>query len=156
MKRAAVLSKTRAHTLWDAWRQRLLLSRLRRIPPEWRPTPNRGIQHGDHVLGPVLPGGNNIPLESVGGPSAATIKENQTAERGQPLERLGTSWVLPEHVDMTSEAVAVQQVNRAVTNDLIGDISIAHGDVAGLGTLHVGGQSVSISKKCHWMQNAIG
>jgi len=37
---------------------------------------------------------------------------------------------------MTPEAIAIEKIEGAVANDLIGDIRVTHGDISGLGSFH--------------------
>jgi hypothetical protein len=39
---------------------------------------------------------------------------------------------------MAPEAIAIEKIEGAVANDLIGDVRITHGDISGLGGLHDG------------------
>jgi hypothetical protein len=39
---------------------------------------------------------------------------------------------------MAPEAIAIEKIEGAVANDLIGDVRVTHGDISGLGRLHDG------------------
>src|ERR1700675_1748851 len=68
----------------------------------------------------------------------------QPAEQREPNQLLiGPLPTFPKKFDVAAEAIAKQDVDRSVADDLVGDIGVAHGDVSGLGSLHTWLQSVS-------------
>jgi len=44
---------------------------------------------------------------------------------------------LPRDLDVAPEAEAIEEIERTVTNDLVGDVGVTHSDVSGLGCVHI-------------------
>jgi hypothetical protein len=104
-----------------------------------------GVEHGPYVLGPLLPGRDGIARYAIGSAGATAVKEEESAKGGKPLQELGGFGYVPKVVDVASESVAVQKVNRAVTDDLVSDVGGAHSNVSGRRNFHTGGQFDSLA-----------
>ena len=73
------------------------------------------------------------PATAVGQPGAALVEEDQARERGEPLEEARAARLLPVQLEVGDEPGHEDQVDRAVADDLVGDVDVAALRVAGLG-----------------------
>jgi hypothetical protein len=62
---------------------------------------------------------------------------------------LGHPRYLQKEFDVAAEAIAIEKIERAIAEDLVGHIGVADGDVACVGRIHCRRQSVSPPQLCH-------
>ena len=77
-----------------------------------------------------------VARESLGCASAATIEQDQSAERREsPIER-GLRTQLPLQIEVTKTMV-IDEIDRSVTDDLIRNLDVADGHISSLRTVTV-------------------
>jgi hypothetical protein len=94
------------------------------------------VEHGRQVLSPLLPGRKAPVQHATRGAASPSVEEDEPTERSQALVERGFRSHIPLQVEM-AEAVVEDEIERAVTKDLIGDLGIADGHVARLWRVHL-------------------
>jgi hypothetical protein len=90
---------------------------------------SRRVEDGLHVLGPLLGGGDGPAGDAVGGAGAATVEQDDPAERGQPLDEVLEARHRLQDLDVAPEPEEEEEVDRPVADDLVGHIGIPDRDV---------------------------
>jgi hypothetical protein len=83
--------------------------------------PSGGIHDGAHVVHSLLEGGEHVYRDSVREAGAPFVEQNQPAERGEAVEKMGEIGIFPGLFDMRNKARHVDEIERAVPDDLVGD-----------------------------------
>jgi hypothetical protein len=63
--------------------------------------------------------------------SAALVEQNEAAERSEPADERSVLRGLPGCLDVRHVARNPEQIERAIANDLIGDVNVIAPDVTG-------------------------
>ena len=71
--------------------------------------------------------------DRVGQARAATVEQDQAREAREPLEEGGDARLGPQVLDLLQLRRDVDEVDRAVADDLVGDVDVAGAGVACLG-----------------------
>ncbi len=82
----------------------------------------RSIKDERQILGPFFPGRNRATGESVRSSYTSPIEHDQPTERREALKKAGTRRILPAHIDVADLASHVDEIQRAVTDDLVRDL----------------------------------
>jgi hypothetical protein len=74
------------------------------------------------VLSPFFPSENDFRWKPVRHACTSTVEDDQSTERGQSFEEASAGRVFPPHVHIAHGARQVDDVKRAIAEDLIGDL----------------------------------
>ena len=88
------------------------------------------VEHGPHVVHPVLEIGEPAGGHGVGQAGAALVERDDLAERAHPFERVGVRRPLPAGVEV-AEPVGHEHERRPVARELVGDVDLARAGVTG-------------------------
>jgi hypothetical protein len=92
------------------------------------------VEHGSHVVHPLLERRQAIRRNGVGETGAALVEQDQPGEAREALEDVGVRRLVPHQVDVRDPARYVDQVERPFAHDLVGDVQVATLRVASLRT----------------------
>jgi len=84
------------------------------------------------VLAPVLPGWGRVAANRIRDTGAAAIERDEPADGAQTSHEPSNGWHIPGHVDVVAEAIGNDQIDRALTDDLIAHQRATDLDVVGL------------------------
>src|SRR6266550_4318210 len=90
------------------------------------------VEDGAHVVHPLLERRQPVGRNPVGHPCPALVEEDQSGERRQALEKARRLRLFPQELDVRDPAGDVDEVERPVADDLVGDVDIATLRVSGL------------------------
>jgi hypothetical protein len=94
------------------------------------------VEDCDHVYDLRIEVRERVERDGVGEACPSTIEVDQAAERREPAEEAGELGEVPDRLDMVHPRVDEQDVDRAVSHDLIRDVHVA--DLGEPGLLRVG------------------
>jgi hypothetical protein len=94
------------------------------------------VHDGAHVLHPDPERRRLVRLDPVAQTRPAFVEQDEAAEGGEPAEQVAVARVLALDLKVRHEARDVDEVQRAVADDLVGDADIAILGVADFGRLH--------------------
>src|SRR5207244_365755 len=89
-----------------------------------------GIEHRQHVV--YLLFQRWELCRSVGEPGSPHVKDDQSRERGEPIEESSKRRLFPLVLDVAERTREKDQVDRPATDRLVGDVDIAATGVSGL------------------------
>ena len=92
-----------------------------------------GIEHAQDILDRVLEGRQLMPWEPVGHAHTAPVDRDEARPTGEPLQERGGLRELPHHLDVGDVPLDVDEVDRAVPDDAVGDRDVAVPRVLGAG-----------------------
>ena len=96
-----------------------------------------GIHHGPDVVDPILEREGLLPGWPVRHPGAAAVEGDQPRHRREPTQERPVVREVPPDVHVRDPSGHVDEVERTVTDHLVGDVDAVGGPhVAGLGSRH--------------------
>ena len=84
-----------------------------------------GIEHAEDILDRVLEGRQLMPWEPVRHAHTAPVDRDEARPSGQPVQERGSLWALPHHLDVGDVPLDVDEIDRAVPDDAVGDRDVA-------------------------------
>jgi hypothetical protein len=78
-----------------------------------------GVHHSTNVIALELEN-RRLPA-SIGQAHPAHVEQDQPREAGEALQEAGPWRVLPHHLDVRPDTGGIDEVDRPVTDDLVGD-----------------------------------
>ena len=90
------------------------------------------VEDRPKVVDPLLDRRQVVHADRVGQAGAALVEDDDTTERRQLVEQAGEGREVPHGVDVAEPLVDEDEVDRAVPEDLVGDMELAGACVARL------------------------
>src|SRR5215210_40764 len=94
------------------------------------------VHDGANVVHPLLERRQLIVGDVVGEAGAALVEQDQARERREPPEEARQLRLLPHELDVRDPAGNVDEIERPLAHDLVGDVDVAASGVARLGRRH--------------------
>ena len=82
-----------------------------------------GVEDGPNIIHPLLEGGHL--RHTVGESGAALVEQDQPCKRPQAAQKPGAGGLFPEPFNVGNEARDDHQIERAIPNDLIGNVDVS-------------------------------
>ena len=96
----------------------------------------RGIQHGADVVGALLEGGRPLVRHAIRQARPALVEQDEPREGREAFVETRDRRILPAKLDVADPAGREEQIEGAVTDDLVRDVQSAALRVARLWHLH--------------------
>jgi len=104
-----------------------------RVAEESCPLRSDRFENGPDVIHALLERRQLVVPEPVGESGTALVEENQARERAEPVEEMRHPGVFPHCLDVRHPAGHEDEIDRAVSHDLIRDVQVATAGVLRLG-----------------------